>query len=53
MILQGTQAHVSRDVIFDECTFWQWNDVTEADQNPNEFTVEYLVTELGEGGAQH
>ena len=47
------QAHVSRDVIFDDTTFWQWNDVTEADQNPNQFTVEYLVTESGEGGAQH
>ena len=47
------RAHVSRDVIFDETTFWQWNDVTKADQNPNQFTVEYLITELGEGGAQH
>ena len=27
--------------------------MTEADQNPNQFTVEYLVTELGEEGAQH
>ena len=27
--------------------------MTEADQNPNQFTVEYLVTESREGGAQH
>ena len=27
--------------------------MTEADQNPNQFTVEYLVIEPGEGGAQH
>ena len=40
----GGRAHVSRDVIFDEGTFWQWNDVIEADHNPNQFTVEYLVT---------
>ena len=25
----------------------------EVDQNPNQFTVEYLITEPGEGGAQH
>ena len=25
----------------------------EADQNPNQFMVEYLVTESGEGGVQH
>ena len=47
------RAHVSRDVIFDESTFWQWNDVIEVDQNLNQFTVEYHVTEPGEGGAQH
>ena len=47
------QAHVLRDIIFYETTFWQWNDVTEVDQNPNQFTVEYLVTELRKGGAQH
>ena len=40
----GGQAHVSRDVVFDESTFWQWNDVIETDRNPNQFTVEYLVT---------
>ena len=44
---------MSRDVVFDKNTFWQWNDVTEEDQNLNQFTVEYLVTELGEGGPQH
>ena len=44
---------MSRNVIFDESTFWQWNDVIEADQNLNQFTMEYLVTEPGEGGAQH
>ena len=44
---------MSHDVIFDKTTFWQWNDVTEADQNPNQFTVEYLVTEPREGGVQH
>ena len=49
----GGRAHVSRDVIFDESTFWQWNDMTEADQNPNQFTVEYFVIEPGIGGAQH
>ena len=49
----GRRAHVSRDVIFDEGTFWQWNDLIEADHNPNQFTVEYLVTEPEEGGAQH
>ena len=49
----GGRAHVSRDVIFNESTFWQWNGVTEADQNPNQFTIEYLVIEPGEGGAQH
>jgi len=27
--------------------------VTEVDQNLNQFTVEYLITELGEGGAQY
>ncbi|KAG7024059.1 hypothetical protein SDJN02_15088, partial [Cucurbita argyrosperma subsp. argyrosperma] len=30
-----------------------WNDMTEVDQNPDQFTMEYLVTELGEEGAQH
>ena len=44
---------MSLDVIFDESTFWQWNYVIEADHNPNQFTVEYLVTEPEEGGAQH
>ncbi|XP_023521510.1 uncharacterized protein LOC111785335 [Cucurbita pepo subsp. pepo] len=29
------------------------NDVIEVDQNPNQFTVEYLITEPREGGAQH
>ena len=47
------RAHVSRDVVFDESTFWRWNDVTKADQNPNQFTVEYLITKPGEVGAQH
>ena len=47
------RAQVSRDIIFDETTFWQWNDVTETDQNLNQFTVKYLVTEPGEEGAQH
>ena len=27
--------------------------MAEVDQNPKQFTVEYLVTKLGEGGAQH
>ena len=45
----GGRAHVSRDVIFNEGTFWQWNEVIEAGHNPNQFTVEYLVTEP-EGG---
>ena len=49
----GGRAHVSRDVIFDEDTFWQWNDVINADHNLNQVTVEYLVTEPEEGGAQH
>ena len=44
---------MSLDVVFDESTFWQWNDMIEADRNPNQFTVEYLVTEPEEGGAQH
>ena len=44
---------MSRNVIFDESTFWQWNDATEANQNPNQFTVEYLVTEPREEGMQH
>ena len=47
------RAHLSRDVIFDETTFLQWNGVIKVDQNPNQFTVEYLITEPGEGGAQH
>ena len=46
------RAHVLRDVIFDESTFWQWNNVLEVDHNSNQFTMEYLVTEP-EGGAQH
>ena len=45
--------NVSRDVIFDESTFWQWNDVVEADHNQNQFTLKYLITEPEEGGAQH
>ena len=44
---------MSRDFVFDESTFWQWNDVIEADHNPNQFMVEYLVTEPEEEGAQH
>ena len=36
----GGRAHVSHDM-------------TESDQKQNKFTVEYLVTEQGEGGAQH
>ena len=47
------RAHMSRDVIFDESTFWQWNDMIEVDHNSNQFTVEYLITESEEGGAQH
>ena len=35
----GGRTHVSCDVIFDDNTFWPWNDVTEADRNPNQFTV--------------
>ena len=34
--------HVSCDIIFDKSTFSQWNNVIEADQNPNKFMVEYL-----------
>ena len=49
----GGRAHNSRDVIFDESTFWHWNNVIKADHNPNQFTVEYLVTEQQEGGARH
>ena len=49
----GGQAHVSHDVVFNESTFLQWNDVIEADHNPNQFTVEYLVTEPEEEGARH
>ena len=44
---------MSRDVVFDENTFWRWNDVIEIDQNLDQFTVEYLIIEPGEGGAQH
>ena len=44
---------MSRDVIFNESTFWQWNDVIETDHNPNQFMVEYLIIEQQEGGAQH
>ena len=40
----GGRAHVSRDVVFDENTFWRWNNVIEADQNIDQFTEEYLVT---------
>ena len=46
----GRRAHLSRDVVFDESTFWQWNNVIEVDWNPNQFTVEYLVNEPREGG---
>ena len=42
-----------RDIVFDENTFSPWNDVATTDQNSEQFTVEYLVTELGEGGEQH
>ena len=42
---------MSRNVTFDESTFWQWNDVIETDHNPNQFMVEYLITEPEEGEA--
>ena len=48
----GASSRVSRRV-FDESTFWQLNDEIEADHNLNQFTVEYLVIEPKEGGAQH
>ena len=49
----GERAHVLLDVVFNENTFWQWNDVVEAYQNPEQFTVEYFITETREEGAQH
>jgi hypothetical protein len=45
-------VHVSWDVIFDENTFWSWDDNDNTGvQDGDSFTVEYLITEPGEGGA--
>ena len=49
----GKQAHVSCDVVFDDSTFWQWNDVVKAVQTLEQFMVEYLITKLREEEAQH
>jgi hypothetical protein len=46
------RVHVSHDVIFDENTFWSWDDIDNTGvQDGEPFTVEYLITEPGEGGA--
>jgi hypothetical protein len=41
--LADGQVHVSHDIIFDENTFWSWDD--------DDTEVEYLIIEPGEGGA--
>jgi hypothetical protein len=46
------RVHVSHDVIFDENTFWSWDDIDNTGvQDGEPFTVEYLITEPGEGEA--
>jgi hypothetical protein len=45
------RVHVSRDIIFDENTFWSWDGYNTDEQGGEPFTVEYLITEPGKGGA--
>jgi hypothetical protein len=42
---------VSRNIIFDENTFWSWDGYNTDEQGGEPFTVEYLITEPGKGGA--
>jgi hypothetical protein len=44
------RLHVSRDVIFDENTFWSWDDNNMEEHSGEPFMVEYLITEPGEEG---
>jgi hypothetical protein len=43
-------VHVSRDVVFDEGTFWSWN-IDDSVPRSEPFTVEYTYTEPGDGRA--
>jgi hypothetical protein len=45
------RVHVSCNVIFDKNTFWSWDGDDTGVQGGEPFTVEYLITELGQGGA--
>jgi transposase InsO family protein len=45
------RVQVSRDVVFDENTFWRWDNPDTEEQGAEPFTVEYLITEPDEGGA--
>jgi hypothetical protein len=49
--LADGQVHVSHDIIFDENTFWSWDDDDTEVQGGKPLTVEYLIIESGEGGA--
>jgi hypothetical protein len=49
--LVSGRVQVSRDVVFDENTFWRWDNPDTEEQGAEPFTVEYLITELDEGGA--
>jgi hypothetical protein len=44
-------VHVSRNVIFDKNTFWSWDGDDTGVQGGELFTVEYLITKPGQGGA--
>jgi hypothetical protein len=43
------RVHVSKDVVFDEGTFWSW-DINDGTSSSKTFTVEYTNIEPGEGG---
>jgi hypothetical protein len=41
----NNKVHVSRDIVFDENVFWQWDAVGHEELVEHPFTVEYLVRE--------
>jgi hypothetical protein len=45
------RVQVSRDVAFDENTFWHWDNPDTEEQGAEPFMVEYLITKPDEGGA--
>jgi hypothetical protein len=47
----ANRVHISRDVVFDEGVFWDWEESRTGTSDIEPFTVEYIVTKSLSGGA--